>query len=106
MPRLVTIPKRALHTRSSEQMSVATEKKLLLANDANDKRLFWGCFTALVATAFAFVARTMVIDEWGVQFGLNQTQKGEILGVGLWPVASSIVLFSLVITRIGYSLAV
>ncbi|HEV3082026.1 MAG TPA: MFS transporter [Gemmataceae bacterium] len=87
-------------------MSVSTEKKVLLANDANDKRLFWGCFTALVATAFAFVARTMVIDEWGVQFGLNQTEKGEILGVGLWPVAISIVLFSLVIDRIGYSRAV
>lgn len=65
-------------------------------------RLFATCFTALVATSFGFVLRAMVIDDWGQEFGLSETQKGELLGVGLWPFAISIGLFSLVIDRVGY----
>ena len=71
-------------------------------NITNDKLLFWGCFIALVATAFGFVVRTMIINEWAVEFNLTETQKGEIFGVGLWPFAISIVLFSLIIDKIGY----
>jgi len=70
-----------------------------------DRRLFWGCFVALVATSFGFIVRAMVIGEWATAFGLTETQKGEIFGVGLWPFAVSIVLFSLVIDRIGYGRA-
>jgi MFS family permease len=71
----------------------------------SDRLLFVGCFLALIATAFGFVVRTMLIDEWGTQFQLTDTQKGEIFGVGLWPFAISIVLFSLIIDRIGYGRA-
>jgi MFS family permease len=92
--------------RRYDQAKAFIDRSFPQMRDSNDKRLFWGCFTALVATAFAFVARTMVIDDWGRQFDLSQTQKGEILGVGLWPVAISIVLFSLIIDRIGYNRAV
>ncbi len=67
-----------------------------------DMKLFWGCFIALIATAFGFIIRTQVIEDWGVEFDLSETQKGELLGVGLWPFAISIVLFSLIIDRIGY----
>jgi MFS family permease len=74
-------------------------------NTFNDKRLFWACFIALITTAFGFILRIMVLDEWAAQFGLTETQKGEILGAGLWPFAISIVLFSLVIDRIGYGRA-
>ncbi|MCH8333728.1 MFS transporter [Candidatus Sumerlaeota bacterium] len=70
-----------------------------------EKYLFWACFISLIATAFGFIVRTQVIDEWGVEFGLSETQKGEILGVGLWPFAISIVLFSLIIDKIGYGRA-
>ena len=34
--------------------------------DSNAKRLFWASFIALVATAFGFIVRTQVINEWGV----------------------------------------
>jgi MFS family permease len=67
-------------------------------------RLFVTCFAALVATAFCFVLRAFVIDDWGQEFALSATQKGELLGVGLWPFAISIVLLSLVIDRVGYRL--
>ena len=70
-----------------------------------DKKLFWACFLALIATAFGFIVRAMVIDDWAAEFDLTETQKGEIFGVGLWPFAISIVLFSLVIDRIGYGRA-
>ena len=64
--------------------------------------LFMGCFVALVATSFAFIIRVMVMDDWQVAFGLSETQKGEIYGAGMWPFGLSIVLFSLVIDRVGY----
>jgi len=70
-----------------------------------DMKLFWACFLALIATAFGFIVRALVIDEWAVEFSLTETQKGEIFGVGLWPFAISIVLFSLIIDRIGYGKA-
>jgi MFS family permease len=71
----------------------------------HDKRLFWGCFIALVSTSFGFIARVLTAPEWGAEFGLSETQVGEILGAGLWPFAISIVLFSLVIDKIGYKAA-
>ncbi|MCA9444479.1 MAG: MFS transporter, partial [Candidatus Omnitrophica bacterium] len=71
-------------------------------HDKNQLLLFWGCFFALIATAFGFIIRAQIIGDWELQFNLTETQKGEILGVGLWPFALSIVLFSLVIDRIGY----
>lgn len=70
-----------------------------------DKVLFWGCFIALIATAFGFIIRALIIGDWAVEFDLTETQKGELMGVGLWPFAISIVLFSLVIDRIGYGRA-
>src|SRR5687767_7764826 len=66
--------------------------------------LFLTCFAALVATAFCFVTRAFVIDAWGHEFNLSATQKGELLGVGLWPFAISIVLLSLLIDRLGFRL--
>ncbi len=72
---------------------------------AGELFLFWGCFVALIATAFGFIIRTQIIGEWGTEFGLSESQKGEILGVGLWPFAISIVLFSLIIDSIGYGKA-
>ena len=70
-----------------------------------DRTLFWGCFIALIATSFGFIARVLTAGEWGAEFGLTETQVGEILGAGLWPFAISIVLFSLVIDQIGYKAA-
>jgi len=69
------------------------------------KWLFWTCFVALVATSFGFIIRANIIGDLGVHFNLSETQKGEILGVGLWPFALGIILFSLIVDRIGYGRA-
>jgi MFS family permease len=71
-------------------------------NAPADMRLFWGCFIALIATAFGFIIRALIIGDWAAEYNLTETQKGELLGVGLWPFAISIVLFSLIIDRVGY----
>ena len=68
-------------------------------------RLFAACFAAIIATAFCFVLRALVIDDWGIAFALTETQKGELLGVGLWPFSITIVLLSLLIDRIGFRVA-
>ncbi|MXV16375.1 MFS transporter [Pedobacter sp. HMF7056] len=74
-----------------------------MQEDARAKKLlFWGCFMAIVASAFGFVFRAFIMAQWGTQFGLSKTQQGEIFGVGFWPFGISIVLFSLVIDKIGY----
>lgn len=82
-----------------------TETTTTNASGAPDMKLFWGCFIALTATSFGFIARVLTANDWGAEFGLSQTQIGEILGVGLWPFAISIILFSLVIDQIGYKAA-
>ncbi|MGB3086196.1 MAG: MFS transporter [Phycisphaerae bacterium] len=74
-------------------------------SQAGRRLLFLGCFIALIATSFGFVIRNFIIGDLQVEFGLSETQKGEILGVGLWPFAISIVLFSLIIDRVGYGKA-
>jgi len=76
-----------------------------MSQGQRDMKLFWACFAALIATAFGFIVRINIMDDWAKQFGLSETQKGEIFGVGLWPFAISIVLFSLVIDKIGYGAA-
>jgi len=64
--------------------------------------LFTVSFAAIVATSFCFILRAMVIGDWGEEFGLSETQKGELTGAGLWPFAITIVLLSLLIDRIGF----
>ncbi|WP_170845587.1 MFS transporter [Parapedobacter composti] len=67
-----------------------------------DMLLFYACVISLVATSFGFVLRAFVLNDWGAEFQLTQTQLGEISGVGLWPFAISIVLFSLIVDKVGY----
>ena len=75
------------------------------ADSPPDMKLFWACFIALIATAFGFIIRAFLMGTWAEQYGFTETQKGQIFGVGLWPFAISIVLFSLIIDRIGYGKA-
>ncbi|MHC4982538.1 MAG: MFS transporter [Planctomycetota bacterium] len=75
---------------------------MLPRSKAADRFLFAACFIALVATAFAFVTRSFIIGDLQKVFNLSETQKGEIMGAGLWPFGISIVLFSLIVDRVGY----
>ena len=72
-----------------------------MSDQINRKRLFVGSVISLVATAFGFAVRGAIINDWRVEFNLTQEQIGYLLGAGLFPFAISIILFSLVIDRIG-----
>jgi MFS family permease len=74
-------------------------------SDAPDMKVFWCCFAALITTSFGFIVRAFSIGDWGHAFGLSATQQGEIFGVGLWPFSISIIVFSLIIDKIGYKTA-
>ncbi|MBI1340776.1 MFS transporter [bacterium] len=77
---------------------------MVAAASSSRSSLFITSFAAIVATSFCFILRSMVIGDWGDEFALSETQKGELLGAGLWPFAITIVLFSLLIDRIGFEL--
>jgi MFS family permease len=72
---------------------------------SHDKILFWGCFIALITTAFGFIARMFLISTWATEFGLDPAQSGRLAGIGIWPFAASIIGFSLIIDKIGYKVA-
>ncbi|MBS1977805.1 MAG: MFS transporter [Bacteroidetes bacterium] len=72
------------------------------SDKAPDMKLFIACVVALTSTSFGFILRALTLPQWGGEFNLSNTQIGEIAGVGLWPFAISIVLFSLIIDRVGY----
>ncbi len=72
------------------------------ANGSGSQVLFWGCFIALITTAFGFVGRMFLVDTWSEEFDLDAQQGGMLLGIGIWPFAVSIILFSLVIDYVGY----
>ncbi len=88
-------------------MNEATAEGLSSADDNGIQRkwLFIACFAALVATSFAFLIRAFVVGEWATQFNLTSAQMGEINGAGLWAFAITIILFSLIVDRVGYGKA-
>lgn len=68
--------------------------------------VFWGCFIALITTSFAFFTRMYLCDvRFGADFGIDKVDIGALKGAGVWPFAISIILFSLVIDKIGYRIA-
>lgn len=74
--------------------------------EKSDKTLFWGCFIALITTSYAFSSRISLCGSaFAHDFNLNPVQVGELIGAGIWPFGVSIILFSLIIDRIGYKTA-
>ena len=79
-----------------------------MSTTANQRLVFWGCFVSLITTSFAFISRAFLVNDpslWPKEFGLNQVQAQELFGAGIWPFAISIILFSLIIDKIGYRVA-
>jgi MFS family permease len=75
-------------------------------DNKQNKAIFWGCFVALVTTSFAFFSRMYLCDvRFPSDFGLEKVTVGALKGAGVWPFAISIILFSLIIDRIGYRVA-
>jgi MFS family permease len=86
-----------------DQLSQNQEGMMEARGQENGGRrfMFWTCFVSLVATSFGFISRAFLLGDWGTAFNLSETQLGEIFGAGLWPFAISIVVFSLVLDKVG-----
>src|SRR5256885_11278015 len=67
-------------------------------------RLFYGCFASMFATSFGFIVRALLLNDFGNLMNLTEAQKGAIQGAGLFPFAISIILFSLIIDKVGYGM--
>jgi MFS family permease len=75
-------------------------------SNRHDKILFWGCFIAILTTAYAFISRMILCGgHFATDFSLDKVTVGELQGAGVWPFGVSIILFSLIIDRIGYKTA-
>jgi MFS family permease len=72
-----------------------------------NKVLFWGCFIALITTAFGFITRMFLLDDPAVvaQLNLDPAEVGAYKGIQIWPFAVSIIAFSLIIDKVGYKFA-
>lgn len=68
-----------------------------------DKQLlFWASFLSLLAAGVGFAFRVMVLGEWQEEFNLTGAEVGRIFGASLWPIAVTMILFSLIVDSVGY----
>ncbi|MCA8976400.1 MAG: MFS transporter, partial [Planctomycetes bacterium] len=81
-------------------MSDSTSSHALSANE--QRLLFWASFLALAAAGTGFAFRVAVGGQYGAELQLTNQQVGEIFGAALWPIAITMILFSLVVDRTGY----
>lgn len=70
----------------------------------HSKVLFWGCFVALITTSFGFITRMFLLDDPEIvkMLKLDDAEVGIFKGIQIWPFAISIILFSLIIDKVGY----
>ena len=76
--------------------------------DSKQMFLFWGCFIALITTAFGFITRMFLLDDPAITqdlLNLDPAEVGRFKGIQIWPFAISIILFSLIIDKVGYKFA-
>lgn len=81
--------------------------KIVHASDLTEREkrlLFWASFLALVAAGFGFAFRVAMGGKYGAELGLTEQQVGEVFGASLWPIAITMIGFSLVVDRTGYKL--
>ena len=74
------------------------------AENETNMFLFWGCFIALITTAFGFITRMFLLDDPAIvaTLGLDPAEVGAFKGIQVWPFALSIIIFSLIIDKVGY----
>ncbi|MDG2143401.1 MAG: MFS transporter [Planctomycetota bacterium] len=67
--------------------------------------LFWASFAALAAAGVGFALRVMTLGIWETEFSIPGTEAGAVFGLSLWPIAVTMILFSLILDRVGYRLS-
>ena len=80
----------------------------VFAHDLSDKEksaLFWASFLALAAAGFGFAFRVWIgssSSPYGSELALSNHEIGQIFGASLWPIAITMIGFSLFVDRTGY----
>ncbi len=70
-----------------------------------EKRLlFWASFLSLTAASSGFAFRVAMGSVYGAELELTNQQVGEVFGASLWPIALTMIGFSLVVDKTGYRL--
>ena len=64
--------------------------------------LFWASFLSLTAAGVGFAFRVAMGEAYGAELKLSNQQVGQVMGASLWPIAVTMILFSLVVDRTGY----
>ena len=65
--------------------------------------LFWASFLSLTAAGVGFVLRSLGgTTFWGTHFEISDGQVSALFGAGLWPIAITMIIFSLLVDKIGY----
>ena len=70
--------------------------------EADKQKLFWASFLALTAAGVGFVFRVMIPNMWADNFQVTLAEVGALTGAALWPIAITMILFSLLVDKIGY----
>jgi len=74
-------------------------------SEADKQKLFWASFLALTAAGVGFVFRVMIPDMWADSFQITLAEVGALTGAALWPIAVTMILFSLLVDKIGYKVS-
>ena len=74
-------------------------------SEADKQKLFWASFLALTAAGVGFVFRVMIPDMWSDSFQISLAEVGALTGAALWPIAITMILFSLLVDQIGYKIS-
>lgn len=68
-----------------------------------EKRLlFWASFLSLTAAGVGFAFRVAMGGAYGAEFELTNQEVGQVFGASLWPIALTMIGFSLFVDRTGY----
>ncbi len=70
--------------------------------DKEKNILFWSSFIALMACGIGFGIRVLNIGTWSLEFNIDGNSAGAIFGASLWPIAIGMILFSLIVDKIGH----
>jgi len=73
--------------------------------DKQRQLIFWASFLSLMAAGFGFSYRVMNMGTWASNYDLTGQQAGAIFGASLWPIAITMILFSLIVDKVGHKLS-
>ena len=68
----------------------------------SEKILFWASFFTLIAAGIGFAVRSIVLVDWGKEYGFTQAELGSITGGGLAGFGLAIIFFSFFADLFGY----